>query len=178
MPVQDPSERPLIPADVFPLRRAEEATTLAKRTELSNDGRQSSTAVRRADGLATSAALGTLLSNHNQFSARANPKRDAAMLEQPNSKQLPPSSQLNAPIPPCCKAETPAKLQPPPGPRRKCPKDISLPPLAGEMPSGKGGRCRMIKPTTPRTSSFAKVSFRGRLLRKQGRGACQPNRTY
>ena len=85
------------------------------------------------------------------FSARANPKRDAAMLGQPNSKQLPPSSQLNAPIPSCCKAETPAKLQPPPRPRGKCPKDISLPPLAGEMPSGKGGRCRMIKPTTPRT---------------------------
>ena len=97
VPVQDPSERPLIPADVFPLRRAEEATTLAKRTELSNDGRQSSTAVRRADGLATSAALGTLLSNHNQFIRTRKPKRDAAMLEQPNSKDChKPGSQLNA----------------------------------------------------------------------------------
>ena len=84
VPVQDPSERPLIPADVFPLRRAEEATTLAKRTELSNDGRQSSTAVRRADGLATSAALGTLSSNHNQFSARANPNATRRCSNIPN----------------------------------------------------------------------------------------------
>ena len=81
------SERtPSYPADVFPLRRAEEATTLAKGTEMSDDGRQqSSTAVRRADGLATSAALGTLFSNQNQYSARANPNATRRCFDKPTA---------------------------------------------------------------------------------------------
>ena len=87
------SERtPSYPADVFPLRRAEEATTLAKGTELSDDGRQqSSTAVRRADGLATSAALGTLFSNQNQYSARANPNATRRCFDKPTAPSVIPA---------------------------------------------------------------------------------------
>ena len=75
------SERmPSYPADVFPPRRAGEATTLAKRKELSDDGRQSFE--RRPKGRwSGDIGGGGNPINHSQpiFRTRQ-PKRDAAMI--------------------------------------------------------------------------------------------------
>ena len=55
--VQDPGERSIYPAHVFPHRRAEEAAAPARGMNRAMTGAPLSNASRRADGLATSAVL-------------------------------------------------------------------------------------------------------------------------
>ena len=70
MPVQDPSERSTYPANVFPSRRAEEATAPARGTIEQQRADEPQIAARRADGLATSEALELLNDTPTNFRPR------------------------------------------------------------------------------------------------------------
>ena len=81
--VQGSGERSLYPANVFPNRRTEEATALARGTNRAMTGAVlSHHASRRADGLATSAVLDTKTPTSLGKACKLSPARnpDAAML--------------------------------------------------------------------------------------------------
>ena len=72
----------------------------------------------------------------------------------------------------------PCKTTASPPPTREMSEGHQLAPASGGNAVRQRGPLPDDQANNATDKSFAKVSFMGRLLRKQGRGACQPNRTY